>query len=248
MGIEGKIALITGASSGIGESIALALGRKGARLTLVARREGRLRELAARIEAEGGPAPFVQSADLRQESGILHLFEASTEHWGGLDILVNNAGLGRFASWHEGETEDWREMLDVNILAVTIATREALSRFPESGGHILSISSMAGHRVPPSGGFYAATKHFIRGFSESLRMELRQRGSPSRVSMISPGFVTTAFHEVYYKGDEEMLSERSPEYRVLDAQDIAETALYILEAPAHVAVHDVLMRSSEQPS
>jgi len=100
MGIEGKIALITGASSGIGESIALALGRKGARLTLVARREGRLRELAARIEAEGGPAPFVQSADLRQESGILHLFEASTEHWGGLDILVNNAGLGRFASWH----------------------------------------------------------------------------------------------------------------------------------------------------
>jgi len=78
MGIEGKIALITGASSGIGESIALALGRKGARLTLVARREGRLRELAARIEAEGGPAPFVQSADLRQESGILHLFEAST--------------------------------------------------------------------------------------------------------------------------------------------------------------------------
>lgn len=246
--MAGKAVVVTGASSGIGERIARDLGARGAKLTLVARREARLSDLAREIGAGGGHGPLVVAADLREEAEIRGAFARSDEHWGRLDVLVNNAGLGRETSWHDGRTEDWREMLDVNVLALSIATREALSRFPESGGHVVHISSMAGHRVPPGESFYAATKHFVRGMTESLRMELRARHSRTRVSSISPGFVKSEFHETYYGSDRELLEERHPRFRMLDAADVSAAVLYVLEAPDHVAVHDVLLRSNEQPS
>ena len=107
---------------------------------------------------------------------------------------------------------------------------------------------MAGHRIPPRGGFYAATKFAVRAITECLRQELRALRSPSRVSEISPGFVTTEFHDVFYRGDAEQIAERLPDYRVLDPQDVAASVLHILEAPDHVAIHDVLIRSNEQES
>lgn len=248
MDLSGKASIVTGASSGIGEKIAERLAERGVKLTLVGRREDRLRAVAERLAGGGGESPLVAVADMRSEDEIRGVFDRAMERWGRLDALINNAGLGRFGSWHEGATEDWREMLDVNCLSVAIATREALARFPENGGHIVNMSSMAGHRVPPGGGFYAATKHFVRGMTESLRMELRAVGSRTRVSSISPGFVTTEFHEVYYKGDRDKVAETRPRFQVLETDDVAAAVLYVLEAPDHVAVHDVLMRSNEQPS
>jgi NADP-dependent 3-hydroxy acid dehydrogenase YdfG len=248
MDLSGKAAIVTGASSGIGEKIAERLAERGVKLTLVARREDRLRAVAERLAGVGSEDPLVAVADMRSEEEIRSVFDRSIERWGLLDVLINNAGLGRFGSWHEGATEDWREMLDVNCLSVAIATREALARFPEDGGHVVNMSSMAGHRVPPGGGFYAATKHFVRGMTEALRQELRATGSRTRVSSISPGFVTTEFREVYYRGDRDKVAETRPQFQVLERDDVASAVLYVLEAPDHVAVHDVLMRSNEQPS
>jgi len=188
-------------------------------------------------------------ADLRQAEDIGRIFEESSEHWGGLDILVNNAGLGRKAGFHDGATEDWQEMLEVNVLALAVACREALGRFDrQKGGHIVNVSSMAGHRIPPGGGFYAATKFAVRAITECLRQEFRTLGSPSRVSEISPGFVSTEFHEVLYRGDAEKIAAGLPQYRVLDPGDVAASVVHILEAPDHVAIHDILLRSNEQES
>ena len=249
MNLEGSIAVVTGASSGIGEAIALELASRGARLTLTARRMDRLETLSARITGAGGEEPLLVSADLREDQDIAGIFEQTRERWGGLDILINNAGLGRKATFHDGATEDWREMLEVNVLALTVACREALGSFDEKkGGHIVNVSSMAGHRIPPRGGFYAATKFAVRAITECLRQELRGLDSPTRVSEISPGFVTTEFHEVFFRGDAEQVAARLPEYRVLDPGDVAASVIHILEAPDHVAIHDVLIRSNEQES
>ena len=249
MSLAGSIAVVTGASSGIGEALALELASRGARLTLTARRMDRLETLSARITGDGGEEPLLVSADLRKDQDIAAIFEQTRARWEGLDILINNAGLGRKASFHDGATEDWREMLEVNVLALTVACREALGSFDEKrGGHIVNVSSMAGHRIPPRGGFYAATKFAVRAITEGLRQELRALGSPSRVSEISPGFVTTEFHEVFYRGDAEQVAAGLPDYRVLDPRDVAASVIHILEAPDHVAIHDVLIRSNEQES
>ena len=249
MSLAGSIAVVTGASSGIGEAIALELASRGARLTLTARRMDRLETLSARITGDGGEEPLLVSADLRKDQDIAAIFEQTRARWGGLDILINNAGLGRKASFHDGATEDWREMLEVNVLALTVACREALGSFDEKrGGHIVNVSSMAGHRIPPRGGFYAATKFAVRANPQCLRQELRGLDSPTRVSEITPGFLPTEIHEVFYRGDAEQVAAGLPDYRVLDPRDVAASVIHILEAPDHVAIHDVLIRSNEQES
>ena len=142
MNLAGSIAVVTGASSGIGEAIALELAARGVRLTLTARREDRLEALGGRISSRGAEAPLLVAADLREAEDIGRIFEESRARWGGLDILVNNAGLGRKAGFHDGATEDWREMLEVNVLALTVACREALASFDKDrGGHILNVST-----------------------------------------------------------------------------------------------------------
>ncbi len=245
MELTGKRALVTGASSGIGAAIARAFGARGMRVALTARRRARLEQVAAEVRDAGGEA-LVVPADARQEDALLAVFAAVDEAWQGLDVLVNNAGLGRDASLHDGATEAWREMLDVNVLAVAISTREALARFPEEGGHIVNIGSMSSHRVPPSGNFYSATKFAVKVLSELTRLELRAKGSPSRVSQISPGFVETEFFEAM-TGDPEAAQEVIARIgTVLSAEDIARSVLHVLEAPPHVSIHDVWLRPTDQ--
>lgn len=251
MELTGKVAIVTGASSGIGEATALALARRGVAVTLTARRQERLERVAGEVDRAGGRS-LVHAADVRSETELLALFEASQRHWGRLDILVNAAGVGVAAPLHEGATEDWRAMLETNVLALAMATREALGRFDEKrGGHVIHLSSLSGHRVPPGGrgsGFYAATKFAVRALTEALRLELGARGNPSRVSEISPGYVATAFFEGYYRGDRKRIEETLTRFRILDPADIAAAVIWVLEAPGHVAIHDVLLRSREQPS
>lgn len=248
MELRDKVAIVTGASSGIGEAVAMALASRGARLTLTARRQARLEKVAERIRADGGEV-LVVPADVRSEPELTGVFESSQVKWGRLDVLVNSAGLGRAASLHDGATEHWREMLEVNVLALSIATRDALRRFdPEGSGHIIHISSLSGHRVPPKGGFYPATKSAVRALTEALRLEMRERGSRHRVSSVSPGFVDTGFIEGYHHGDAEKARATRARCRFLDPADVARSVIHALEAPDHVAVHDVLVRCTEQPT
>ncbi len=243
---EGKVALVTGASAGIGEATAVALGRAGMRVVGCARRIERLEGLRARLQGEGIEFMPIQ-ADLRKEAQILEMFDAVRSRWGGVDALVNNAGLGHSAPLIDGATEHWREMLEVNVLALCVCTREAISDMRARGdaGHVVHISSMAAHRVPTGSGVYAATKHAVRALTEGLRQELRALGSSIRITSVSPGFVETEFAALYHK-DEAAAAETYGRTKVLEADDVAEAVLFALGMPAHAQIHDILMRPTAQ--
>jgi len=236
--LQGRIAVVTGASSGIGRAIAQELAGVGMRVAAVARRLDRLTSLPGEV--------LPLQADLRQEADILRVFERIDAEWGAPYALINNAGLGHQASLLEGQTEAWREMLEVNVLGLCVATREAVKRMTE--GHVLHISSMSGHRVVGTGGgLYAATKFAVRALTEALRKELKEDGRPIRIGSISPGFVETEFHQVYL-GDAEAAAETYNRFKVLEAEDIARLVRQVLETPAHMEIHDILLRPREQTS
>jgi NADP-dependent 3-hydroxy acid dehydrogenase YdfG len=247
-GWRGRAALVTGASSGIGREVALALLADGLNVAICARRKERLDELVA---ASGAPAERVlaMTADLRREEQILALFDAVRGRWGGVDALVNNAGVGYRSPLTSGDSEKWREMLEVNVLALCICTREALRDMEARGvaGHVIHISSMAAHRVPHGSGVYSATKFAVRSLTEGLRQELREAGSPVRVTAISPGFVETGFAALYHDSEERARQTYS-RFKVLEGRDVADAVRYVLGQPPHVQIHDVLMRPTEQPS
>lgn len=248
MTTHSSVALVTGASSGIGHAIALKLAQEGYRLALCARRLERLEELQAKLTAMGTEA-ITQLVDLRQESDILAFFRAIRQRWGGVDVLINNAGLGHKQSLLDGDTEAWRDMLEVNVLALCICTREATRDMRQRGGkgHVVHISSMSGHRVPGGSGMYSATKFAVRSLTEGLRQELRQAGLDIRVSSISPGFVETEFAARYHQSEEKADALYS-QFPVLQPDDIANAVIYMLNQPEHVQIHDMLVRPTQQPS
>jgi NADP-dependent 3-hydroxy acid dehydrogenase YdfG len=249
---QDHVALITGASSGIGRAVAETLALDaGMKVVICARRRDRLDELAATIRARRAEAEVMPIAcDLRDEAAILAMFEQIRARFGGVDVLINNAGLGRDAPLMSGASEHWREMLELNVLALCICTREAVADMRRRGdrGHVIHIASMASHRVPTGSGVYSATKFAVRSLTEGLRLELRAAGSNIRISAISPGFVETEFAEVYAHGDQKRAAETYSRFPVLQAADIADIVGYVLHAPAHVQVHDLLVRPTRQPS
>jgi len=245
--LAGRRAVVTGASSGIGAETARLLAGAGAAVVLAARRGERLAALAAELEAAGARVA-VQPTDMRREDQVLRLFEVARERFGGVDVLVNNAGLGRSAPLSSAATELWREMLEVNVLGLCIATREAIRDMEGRGeaGHVVHVSSMAGHRVPgPDSGLYAATKHAVRALTEALRQELRERKSPIRVTAVSPGHVLTEFADVF-TGRSGAHQEINRRFKILEARDVAEAILWVVTRPPHVQVHDLLLRPTEQ--
>jgi NADP-dependent 3-hydroxy acid dehydrogenase YdfG len=235
---------VTGASSGIGWAIATALAEAGMKVAACARRGDRLEALAASLpDAELLGVP----TDLRDEASLAALFATVRARWGGVDVLVNNAGLGHAAPLVSGETARWREMLEVNVLALCVCTREAIADMRGRGdrGHVFHVSSMSGHRVPEGSGVYSATKYAVRSLTEGLRKELRALDSAIRVTAISPGFVETEFAERYHQSAA-AAKETYSRFKVLEPADIADAVLYALSAPDHVEVHDVLMRPTAQ--
>jgi NADP-dependent 3-hydroxy acid dehydrogenase YdfG len=245
--LKGKVAVVTGASSGIGSAVAFALSREGMRLALVARRLDALVEMKQAIEARGGSA-FPLAVDLRDESQILFAFSAVRRELGGVDVLVNAAGLGHKAPLVSGSTEQFREMLEVNVLALASMTREAVKdmRDHKVAGQIVHVSSMSAHRVQAQAGMYAATKHAVRALTEGLRQELRALDLPIRVASVCPGDTETEFVARMLRSKQAAADAR-PAYRMLDAADVAEAVLYILKAPPHVAIHEVQLRPIGQP-
>lgn len=244
--LRDRVVMVTGASSGIGRAVALRLGRAGARLAVCARRIDRLEALETALQ--GTTEVLAHGCDLRDEQAIAGFFDAVRRRFGGVDILVNNAGLGREAPLMSGATERWREMLEVNVLALCICTREAVADMRRRGdrGHVVHISSMAAHRVPLESGIYSATKFAVRSLTEGLRRELREANSAIRVTAISPGFVETEFAEVF-TGDPEAARKTYARYPCLQPEDIADAVHYVVTRPPHVQIHDMLMRPTAQP-
>lgn len=238
MKLKNKTALITGASSGIGAACAKALANNGAKVVLTGRNQTSLEQLSEEI----GGRYIV--ADISQNDEVIKLFDEIGES---IDILVNNAGIAPKASIIEGKIESFEDLLRVNVLAVVHCCQLAIKKFdPSTGGQIINISSMSGHRVPPSGGFYAATKFAVRAITEALRYELKIQKNKTRVSMISPGFVDTPLLDNYFKGSEEKLSELRERLEMLKPKDVANSLIHILESPNHVEIGDIMMRPRDQ--
>lgn len=251
---RGKVALVTGASAGIGWAICEALATAGVKVVAVARRRERLEALQQALVDKGVPIsdflPVV--CDITKEAEVIALPRIIVKRWrdAGVDILVNNAGMGRNdASLFDGNTASWVEMVSTNTLGVCMCTREALQDMQRRGqwGHIIHISSMAAHRVPSfSDAFYSATKHALKALAEGLRQEARSREIPLRVTCISPGVVETEFFEVASFGNKETAKGRYSQLKCLQPHDIADAVVWCLTAPDHMDVNDILIRPTAQ--
>lgn len=240
MELEGKVALVTGASRGIGRATAVALAARGMRVAVCSRNGEVLRELADEI---GGLAVV---GDVREEAGVERVLGEVIEAMGGLDVLVNSAGIGRIAAVSDGDPVDWRAMWEVNVMGTALCSRAALAVFPQGGGHIVNLGSLSGHRVPSVGGFYSATKHAVRAMTEAMRVELRKAGSRTRVTMLSPGFVDTPLVDEYLGAAGKTREDLGLE--MIPVGEVARAVVHVLEAPDAVEYHDILLRPREQIS
>ena len=229
--LKGKTFLLTGASSGIGAALCAQLAAHGANVLGVTRRPGALHPDISPIKA-----------DLTSREDISSIFHGL----GKIDGLVNCAGTAYLSRIVDGNPADWEEMWRVNVLALSLCCQLSLKHFPKTGGRIVNVSSMSGHRVPPSGGFYAPTKFAVRAITDSLRSELKAIQSPIQVACVSPGFVDTPLLDNYFRGREEMLSKTRAGMKMLLPEDVAHCIMTIPTAPPHVEVSDILLRSSDQ--
>ena len=237
-----KNIIVTGATSGIGWAIATHLCQKGHHVIALGRRAERLEQLKQQQrEAKGTIQTFC--VDLRDLDAIARVFDQLSH----IDVLINNAGLGHASSLIDGNPNDWRETLDVNVLALSVCTQKAVQNMiaNDVAGNIIHISSMSAHRVPQGSGMYSASKFAVRSLTEGLRKELRERNLPIRVTSISPGFVETEFAEQYHKSKEKA-QEIYGQYQVLHAHDIAHQVEMLIDLPPHVEIHDILMRPTQQ--
>jgi clavulanate-9-aldehyde reducatase len=244
--LDGCVAAITGASSGIGEATALAFAGEGAAVALGARRSDRIEELARRIEADGGRAAAI-TVDVTDEQQAHAFVRDAHERLGGLDALINNAGLMLLGPIEGADSDQWRRMVDVNVLGLLYCTQAALPLMREGGGgSIVNIASVAGRVGNPGSAVYNATKWAVVGFSEALRKEATP--SKVRVTCIEPGYVRTELqghneHPAVLQAMERMEEEIGD---VLEAEDIAEAILHVVAAPPRVAVNEMLIRPAGQ--
>ena len=242
--LQGRRALITGASSGIGEATALALVAEGAAVALGARRKGRLDDLAARIDSDGGTAVAIET-DISDEEQAKALVETAHAELGGLDCLVNNAGVMLLGPLQGADPKEWRTMLEVNCLGLLYCTHYALPLMRDGGGgDVVNVASVAGRVASLGAGVYNMTKWGVVGYSESLRQEGALIGV--RVTCVEPGFVDT---ELQGHNENPLVVERIEQVKeaagkVLEAADIANAIVYAVSQPKHVAINEMLVRPS----
>ena len=241
-----QVAIVTGASSGIGEATARALAAEGAAVVLAARREERLHDLKEEIENNGGQA-LVVSTDVTDRKAVEALIEQTKEAFGRIDILVNNAGLMPLSFVAKLHVEEWERMVDVNIKGVMYGVAAALpTMLEQESGHIVNVSSTAGRRIFPGAAVYCATKFAVTAFSEGLRQELSARHN-IRVTCIEPGAVSTELPETITDEDLlEGLSKRFENMTRLESEDIAEAILYAVSSPSRVNVAELMVMPTEQ--
>jgi NADP-dependent 3-hydroxy acid dehydrogenase YdfG len=241
--LAGKVAAITGASSGIGEATAFALSAAGAAVALGARRRDRLDELAAKLQ---GPCS-VHEVDVSDEGQARGFVEAAHGEHGGLHVLVNNAGVMLLGPVDGAPTSEWRQMLEVNLWGLLVCTHAALPLIAGSGGgDVVNVSSVAGRRAEAGAAVYNATKFGVHAFSEALRQEALHAGI--RVTVVAPGFVETELqgHNVHPMVRQALERAREQIGEVLRAEDIADAIRYAVTRPAHVSVNELVVRPTKQ--
>jgi 3-hydroxy acid dehydrogenase/malonic semialdehyde reductase len=247
--IEGKLALVTGASSGIGEACARRFAAEGADVALWARREDRLGRLADELAREHGTAVATASVDVRDRDQVRAAADALLDGGRTPDILVNNAGLAAgLDPLQEGDFEDWDRMIDTNVKGLLHVTRLLLPAMIEADrGHVINIGSTAGHMVYPRGNVYNATKYAVTALTEALNLDVA--GTRLRVSSVDPGFVETEFSVVRFHGDEDRASGVYDGFQPLSSDDVADAVTYVANLPAHANVlHMVLVPTAQRNS
>lgn len=234
MDLKDKVALVTGASKGIGRAIALALAEAGAHVAISARTGVLLDQVAEQIRACGTQA-LAYAGDMRDEQQIQHFVQKTVQQFDRLDVLINNAGLGHFGKIADLSTEKWDDMFALNVRGLFLATRECLPHLRAAGESVVvNIVSLAGKNAFVGGGGYAATKHAVLGFSRCLLLEERQNGV--RVLAICPGSVATEF-----SGDHDPEKRR----HITQAEDVAQAVLMMIQMPQRAMVSEIDIRPTQ---
>jgi NADP-dependent 3-hydroxy acid dehydrogenase YdfG len=245
--MRNNIALITGATSGIGEATAVALAGAGFDLIITGRREERLRVLENSLASQGTNV-LALCFDARDRGETQRAIASLPAPWREIEVLVNNAGLAvGTRPLHEGIVDDWERMIDTNVKGLLYVTREVAPLMVERRrGHIVNVASIAGKEVYPGGNVYCATKHAVDALSRGMRVDMVRHGI--KVTNIAPGMVETEFSLVRYKGDEQAAAGVYAGLTPLSARDIAEVILFAVTRPSHVCLNDVVIMPTAQAS
>jgi len=240
--IQNKVVIITGASSGLGEATAHRLAAAGAKLMLAARREDRLKDLVAAIAKEGGTVAY-RVTDVANLAQVQALADATLETYGRIDVLINNAGLMPLSPLDQIKVDEWDQMIDVNIKGVLYGIAAVLPTMrQQQAGHVINLSSVAGHKVFPAAAVYCATKYAVRAISEGLRLE---SNGEIRSTNISPGAVATELTSTITHAD--TAAGMSQVYDIaIDADAIARAIAYAIEQPSDVDVNEIIIRPTRQ--
>ncbi|XP_069683506.1 farnesol dehydrogenase-like isoform X2 [Periplaneta americana] len=244
---SGRVAVVTGASAGIGAAIAQELVKKGLKVVGLARRVERVQELANTLKTASGKL-YPLKCDVTKEEEVKEAFKWVKANLGGVDVLVNNAGVASDNTLSDGPVENWRKIYDLNVLALSMCTKEALQSMKEKGvddGHIVHINSVAGHKVIDNASIYSSSKHAVTALTEGLRRELVNQKSKIRVTSVSPGAVKTEIGEA--SGFTPDILEELKDIPFMESEDIADAVLYVLGAPPHVQIHELTIKPVGEP-
>ena len=243
--LEGTVALVTGASSGIGEATARALARQGAKVAIAARRRDRLEALGAEIDG------LVIEADIADRDQAIEAVRRTVAELGRLDTVVNNAGVMLLGPAEEAPLEEWDEMVAINVQGLLYVSHAAIQPLleaaqdgPRNVADLVNVSSIAGRRATSGSSVYNLTKHGVGAFSEALRQEFADRHL--RVSLVEPGAVATELTDHLRDGVRETIRARFRDIERLTSEDIADAIEYIVTRPQRVAVNEILLRPTEQ--
>ena len=242
--IAGKVVVITGASSGLGEATARHLSTHGARVVLGARRAARIQALAGELLGRGGSALAV-ATDVTDRAQVRRLVEAAVESYGRIDVMINNAGLMPLSPLDRLQVEEWDRMIDVNLKGVLYGIAAALPHMQrQRAGHIINVSSVAGHKVRAGGAVYAATKHAVRALSEGLRQEVKPYNI--RTTVISPGVVASELPDSATAPDVAATLQKMYADLAIPADAFARAVAYAMSQPEDVDVNEILFRPTRQ--
>src|SRR5258706_846767 len=242
--IKGKVVVITGASSGLGEATARQLSADGASVVLGARRVDRLNALAGELTARGGKA-FAMATDVTRRDEVKHLVDAAVQKFGCIDVMINNAGVMRQSLLERLKIDEWDRMIDVNIKGVLYGIAAALPHMKlQKSGHVINVSSVAGHKVRPGGTVYSATKHAVRVISEGLRQEVKPYNI--RTTIISPGAVDTELPDTITDPDVAVAMRKFYDDVAIPADSFARAVGFAMSQPDDVDVNELLFRPTPQ--
>ena len=242
--IKGKVVVITGASSGLGAATARLLSAEGANVMLGARRVDRIQSLADELNAKGGKAIAI-ATDVTDHDQVKNLVDAAVQKYGRIDVMINNAGLMPHSPLERLKIDDWNRTIDVNIKGVLYGIAAALPHMKQQkAGHIINVSSVAGHKVTPNGAVYCATKHAVRALSEGLRVEVKPYNI--RTTIISPGAVATELPDSITEPDIDAGVSKFYQETAIPADSFARAVAFAMSQPDDVDINEILFRPTSQ--